>query len=145
MNKARYLTTLALVALSVAACKGSDDPTDPDNPLAGGIVATFTVEGETFRIWTDNVIAISDILALQTGVGRATIPNSTLRRGPGIGDHNAPYSWHMDPTDLEMAEATIEVCSGLPSFVEANVDEWVDVVGQYCPWSAVLEGVEDFR
>jgi hypothetical protein len=51
----------------------------------------------------------------------------------------------MDPTDLEMAEATIEVCSGLPSFVEANVDEWVDVVGQYCPWSAVLEGVEDFR
>lgn len=145
MNKARRLTALALVTTSLAACGGGDDPTDPDNPLAGGILATFTVEGETFRVWTDNVIAISDILALQAGIGQATIPNSTLHRGPGIGDHNAPYSWHMDPTDLEMAELTIEVCSAVPSFVEANVDEWVDVVGRYCPWSAVLEGVEDFR
>lgn len=145
MNKARRLTALALVTTSLAACGGGDDPTDPDNPLAGGILATFTVEGETFRVWTDNVIAISDILALQAGIGQATIPNSTLQRGPGIGDHNGPYSWHMDPTDLEMAELTIEVCSAVPSFVEANVDEWVDVVGRYCPWSAVLEGVEDFR
>jgi hypothetical protein len=145
MNKATHLTAIVFAVLSVAACGGDDDPTDPDNPLAGGIVATFTVEGEAFRVWTDNVIAISDILALQAGIGDATIPNSTLRRGPGIGDHNAPYGWHMDPTDLEMAELTIEVCSALPSFVEANVDEWVDVVGQYCPWSAVLEGVEDFR
>lgn len=143
--KKTFLSTVLTVALLSPACTDDDSPTDPDNPLAGGIVATFTVEGESFSVWTDNVIAINDILSLQVGTGTATIPNSTLRRGPGRGDHNAPYSWHMDPTDLEMAEATIEVCSALPSFVEANVDEWVDVVGQYCPWSAVLKDVEDFR
>ena len=44
-----------------------------------------------------------------------------------------------------MAEFTIEVCDGRPSFVEENVDEFVDNVGRYCPWSAALVQVEDFR
>ena len=44
-----------------------------------------------------------------------------------------------------MAELTIEVCSGLPSFVEENLEEWLTGVGQYCPWSARLVGLEDFR
>jgi len=132
------------LAMLATACSDST-PTDSDNPLAGGLLATFSVEGETFSVWTDGPLAMADLLALQAGLGTATIPNSTLHRGPGLGDHNAPYSWHMDPTRLEIADATIEVCSGLPSFVEANVDEWVDVVGQYCPWSAVLVTLEDFR
>jgi hypothetical protein len=140
----KYVLSGLVGLLALVGCESSD-PVDPDDPLAGGIVATFDVEGETFRVWTNNVIAITDILALQAGVGRATIPNAPLERGPGRGDHNAPYSWHMDGSRLEMAELTIEVCSAVPSYVEANVDEWVEVVGQYCPWSAVLLDVEDYR
>ena len=44
-----------------------------------------------------------------------------------------------------MAEATIEVCSGLPSFVEENLAEWLSSVGQYCPWGARLVTLDDFR
>ncbi len=133
------------LALVVAAVGCGGDPTAPDNPLAGGVLATFSVVGETFHVWTDHAGTINQILALRDGMSQASIPNGRLRRGPGIGDHNAPYSWHLDPEELAMAEFTIEVCSGLPSFVEGNVDEWIDVVGQYCPWSAVLTDVTDFR
>jgi hypothetical protein len=35
-----------------------------------------------------------------------------------------------------MAEATIDLCDGLPSYVEENVDEFVENVGRYCPWAA---------
>ena len=31
------------------------------------------------------------------------------------------------------------------SFVEENLDSWLDEVGQYCPWSAQLLSVEDYR
>jgi hypothetical protein len=43
-----------------------------------------------------------------------------------------------------MAEATIEVCSGLPSFVEEGLQTCL-ALGQYCPWSAELVELEDLR
>ena len=113
--------------------------------MAGGVLATFTVEGEPFRLWTDDESTVRDILDLQSGEGTAAIPNGALLRGSGPAEFNAPYSWHLDPTDVEMAELTIELCSARPGHVEANVDEWVDVVGRYCPWSAVLVSVDDRR
>jgi hypothetical protein len=44
-----------------------------------------------------------------------------------------------------MSDLTIEHCSGLPSFVEADLDVWLNNVGSYCPWSAELAGLQDFR
>jgi hypothetical protein len=35
---------------------------------------------------------------------------------------------------VRMAEAAIEVCDGIPSYVETHLDEFLDV--GYCPWSA---------
>jgi hypothetical protein len=43
-----------------------------------------------------------------------------------------------------MAEVAIEVCDGLPSYVEENVDEFVDRVGRYCPWAAQLVELRDY-
>jgi hypothetical protein len=37
-----------------------------------------------------------------------------------------------------MADFTIEVCDAEPSYVEENVDEFVDNVGRYCAWNARL-------
>ena len=113
--------------------------------LAGGLLATFDVLGKRFKVWVTNPSTIDDILALQQGTSTANIPNGRILRGPGQGGHNFPWSWHLDPEDIEMAEFTIEVCDGRPSFVEENVDEFVDNVGRYCPWSAALVQVEDFR
>jgi hypothetical protein len=121
-----------------------DDAVSPEPDLTGGVLATFQVEGETFSFWATNQNTIRDLLALKAGTSTANIPNGPLRPGPGEGDHNLPWSWHLDPQGTSMAEATIEVCSGLPSFVEEGLQTWL-ALGQYCPWSAELVELEDLR
>ena len=39
-----------------------------------------------------------------------------------------------------MAEVAIEVCDATPSYVEANLDYFIQL-GHYCPWSAQLVGL----
>ena len=97
------------------------------------------------RVWVTNPQTLQQLLDLRDGKSSANIPNGRILRGPGQGDHNAPYSWHLDPEEIEMAEFTIEICDGRPSFVEANVGEFVDNVRRYCPWSARLVELQDFR
>jgi len=132
---------LFLGAVVIAAC-GDDVPA---NPLAGGIVATFEVTGQQFKVWITNDGTIEDVLALQSGESTAHIPNGPILRGNGAGDHNAPHGWHLDPEQTEMADVTIEVCDGAPSYVDEHIDEYVDVVGRYCPWGAEFVGIEDHR
>ncbi|MFO8175953.1 MAG: hypothetical protein R6T96_16835 [Longimicrobiales bacterium] len=125
--------------------QGCDDGgTGTDSDLAGGVLASFDVEGEVFRIWVTNPATILQLYDLQAGTSAANIPNGPLRTGPGRGAHNLPWSWHMDPAETEMAENTIEVCDGLPSYVEENLQEWLSL-GRYCPWAAQLLDLEDYR
>lgn len=125
----------------------------PGDPLAGGVLATFRTTGighdgqpfdETFRVWVTNAKTIEDLFALQAGTLEGTIPSGKFLRGPGQGDHNAPYSWHLDPEDIQIVFAAIEVCDGRPSIVETMVDDYL-FVGRYCPWEAVLDSLEDHR
>ncbi|MEJ2319510.1 MAG: hypothetical protein P8Y21_09205 [Gemmatimonadales bacterium] len=109
------------------------------------MLASFDVEGEQFRVWVTNETTIQQLLELRDGQSNASIPNGALREGSGRANHNDPWSWHLDPDLTSMAEATIELCSGLPSFVEENLAEWLSSVGQYCPWSARLVRLDDFR
>ena len=117
----------------------------PPSPLEGGILATFSVTGQQYKIWVTNEDTIDAILALDAGEAIGNIPNGSIHHGPGEDNHNAPWSWHIDPEDIVMAEVTIELCDGTPQFVEDNVDYFVDSVGGYCPWSAELVDVEDYR
>ena len=114
----------------------------PSGGLSGGVLATFDVNGEAFRVWVTNPRTIQQLLGLASGAGAANIPNGRIQRGPGLADYNLPWSWHLDPEDIEMAEMTAEVCDGTPSYVEAHLDEFVDTVGRYCPWSARLVSVD---
>ena len=143
-NIPHAVTLLFLPILLLTGCD-SNSPDSDENDLEGGVLATFRVEGELFHVWLTNTQAIQQVLDLKNGTSEANIPNGPLVAGPGAGDHNAPWSWHLDPAQTTLAEVTIEVCSGTPSYLEANVDEWVNVVGQYCPWSAELVEVQDFR
>ncbi len=106
--------------------------------LKTGALATFRVNGETLRVWTVNTKTIKDLKALKAGTSNAHIPNGRIFRGAGKGGYNKPWSWHLDPRDIQMAEVTTEACDGRPSYVEAHVAEFVDNVKRYCPWSAQL-------
>ncbi|MDH4209148.1 MAG: hypothetical protein OEV76_09765, partial [Anaerolineae bacterium] len=123
------------------ACAAPATTPEPGE-LSGGIVATFEVVDEEFRVWVTNPGTLQQILDLQRGAGSANIPNGRILRGPGQAERNEPWSWHLDHEQIEMAEITVEVCDGMPSFAE-EVDYFVETVGHYCPWSARLVAVED--
>ena len=132
----------AALGLAVGACAS---PAIPSPDLENGVVATFEVSGEPFRVYVTNPATIAQLFELQRGLTTASIPNGRVRRGAGAGGHNAPYSWHLDPEDIALAGLTIELCDGRPSFVEANVPEYADVVGRFCPWGARLVKLVDYR
>ena len=113
--------------------------------LEGGVLATFDVGGETFKVWVTNPTTIEQLEALEAGLSTANIPIGDIEYGPGAANHNAPWSWHYDPENIEMAEVTIELCDAMPSYVEANLAEFVETIGSYCPWGAVLVDLVDYR
>ncbi len=128
---------LVLLVL-LAACPS---PGGPD--LEGGVLATFDVNGERFSIFITNPQTIDQVIALSHGQSDATIPSGRVRRGRV--SYNTPWSWHIDSQDITMAEVTIELCDGTPSYLEAHLDDWIDTVGYFCPWSAELVSVKDYR
>ncbi len=113
--------------------------------LEGGVLATFEVVDDTFSVWVTNETTIQQLFDLWTGASSANIPNGRILRGSGEAGHNGPWSWHLDPEQIEMGEVAIELCDGTPSYVEETLDYWVDTVGYYCPWSAELVDLQDFR
>lgn len=67
--------------------------TSPQGLGGPGVLATFDVDGEQFRVWVTNPHTIQQILELEQGKSMANIPNGRILRGPGYQDHNAPWSW----------------------------------------------------
>ena len=118
---------LVAVALMLGGCAPAE-PADPEP-----VVATFEVAGdETYKVELATPELIEHAQQLLAGEQVAAIPNGTVvRDDPGV---NEPWSWHIDPSTLAFADATIEVCDGLPQFVEDGTLT-SDV---YCPWSATV-------
>ncbi len=131
------------IATGQVAVIEDEEPPVTDTQQEGGIIATFEVAGERFRVWVTNPQTIQQIRDLEAGRSTANIPNGRIHRGAGASNHNAPWSWHLDPVDISMADATIELCDARPSYVEENVDYFVDTVKRYCPWGAELISVEE--
>ena len=121
---------------SSIASLGADVPTTGRPERRANPVATFQVVDETFKIELATPELVDHARRLLAGEEISAIPLGTVvRDDPGV---NAPWSWHIDPATLEFADMTIEVCDGLPSFVE---DETV-TSDQYCPWSATVIAVD---
>jgi len=126
------IVPLALGApLVLAACGGGSTSGDANAP----VVVTFEVVDERFKVLLTEPADIATARRLLAGEDVPSIPNGRVVRETGV---NEGYSWSIDPNDIEFADVTIEVCDGLPSDVEMGV-----VSGdRYCPWSAVVIGVE---
>jgi hypothetical protein len=122
-------TTILATAGCSTADERSGDPADP-------VVVTFEVAGdERFKALLTEPADIDTARRLLDGEDVPSIPNGRVIRETGV---NEGYSWSLDPNDLEFASVTIEVCDGLPSDVETGA-----ISGdRYCPWSAVVIGVE---
>jgi hypothetical protein len=137
------ISIIGLVLALVGA--GCSSPTAPSPDLDGGVVATFRSGQEQFRVFVTKPAAIAQLMQLRDGARSGSIPNGRILRGPGAGSHNAPHGWHLDPEDVEIVDLAIELCDGSPSYVDAHVSEYVDVIGRYCPWGAQLVRLDDYR
>lgn len=104
---------------------------------SGPTVATFEVAGEqTFKVELATPELIQHAKDLLGGKDVSSIPIGTVvRDDPGV---NAPWSWHIDPATLEFADQTIEVCDGLPEYVE----DGTVTSDSYCPWSAKIVSID---
>jgi len=125
------IVTLAVLIGSATAMTVLENGSATTNP-----VATIQVVEETYKVELANPEVLEIAEQLLAGELPPMIPNGMIvRDDPGP---NAPWSWHIDPATLEWADMTIEVCDGLPSFVEDGslTSDW------YCPWSAVVIAIE---
>jgi len=121
---------VAALLLSAAACAD-------DGPSQAMPVATFEVAGqETYKIALATPALLEHARQLLEGEEVAAIPVGRIV--PDDPSVNAPWSWHIDPASLEFAEVTIEVCDGLPSFVE----DGSLTSDTYCPWSAEVIAID---
>ena len=138
-GRRRRLRPIAVLALAaalagVAACGGSS-ATEPSDREAVFLVRSSAASGETFHILLRDPRLITEAAAL-VGRGNRKIVNGELRRGNG--GFNQPWSWHLAPETVQLADVTIELCDGRPSDVEGDIAYWVDVVGRYCPWGSEI-------
>ena len=108
------------------------------DPADEGVVVTFRVaDAEEYRVLLTDPADIAIAEQLLAGEEAPRIPNGMIVRG-GDGGVNIGYSWHIDPDSVEFAELTIELCDGLPSYVENG-----SLSGdRFCPWSAEVIDIQ---
>ncbi len=131
MAVVRYFAAAA--ALVAAACGGSVTGTPAS-------VATFTVQvgSEQFAVRVTDQTTFEHLSArMQSGTTGVILG----RVAAGNGGFNGPWSWHLVPSTIQVADFAIELCDGTPSYLEANRDEWIRTVRNYCPWSAKVVAV----
>ena len=122
---------LSLVLLP--SCAGPATST----PKPDGVVVTFQVENEQYKIRLTDPADIEIAHKLLVGEEAPNIPNGMVVRGDP--DVNVGYSWHIDPDSVEFADLTTEVCDGRPSDVEKSVI----TSDRYCPWAAKVVAIDE--
>ena len=134
LDRVARAAAIALGALVLASCGGSDGPES----------ATFAFRmrglgpAEEFRVSTASPAFIAQARAqlLLPAAQRRLFAAGPIRAGNG--GHNLDWSWHFTG-DVELAEATIELCDARPSMVEADLAYWLRRVRSFCPWGSYVD------
>ncbi len=131
MARTRRMAAGAALAITLTAAAGCAAGSSDAVPS----VATFEVEGQTFRIELVTPELVAHAEALLAGDEVPAIPvGRIVRDDPSV---NEPWSWHIDPQTVEFADFTTEVCDGLPEYVE----DGTLTSDTYCPWGADITDV----
>jgi hypothetical protein len=127
----KRIVVMMIASAAVVACN------DSVNEPVGSAEFVVQVVDEQFRVRVEDPAEITRARALIASGASTNINGQILR---GTGGFNAGYSWHLKPSSVEFVDLTIELCDGMPSYVEENVDYYVDTVKQYCPWGIKVLG-----
>lgn len=122
-----------LACAALASCGDGDWPVDP---------VTFTVRlwglsaAEEFRVSSTSAQFVAQAraqLALPVSERRLFVSGGLHS---GNGGYNHGWGWHLRDTTL--AQASIELCDGRPSMVQANLGYWINTVKSFCPWTSYV-------
>lgn len=133
MNRCYQWIFIMLSLVLLPSCAGPATST----PKPDGVVVTFQVENEQYKIRLTDPADIEIAHKLLVGEEAPNIPNGIVVRGDP--DVNVGYSWHIDPDSVEFADLTTEVCDGRPSDVEKSVI----TSDRYCPWAAKVVAIDE--
>jgi hypothetical protein len=124
------VVTLVVAGLGMLSCQKTS--TSPSRTSA---LVTFRVVNETFKVLLADSATID--LARRTQAGSVKrFPNGRILPGTDV---NTGWNWHL--VDIEMVEASIELCDGRPSDVEREGASYGG--GRFCPWSATIVSIDD--
>jgi hypothetical protein len=141
--KVTKLFMACVSALFCAGCGGDATVDPPDGAIFTVRVCVGSLDhpaGETFRVLMRAPGLISEA-DTRIGQGEGRIISGVVVKGDG--GFNSPWTWHLDPATLEFADNTVEVCDGCPTLMQADLDNYIDTVGRYCPWSTeIIERIE---
>jgi hypothetical protein len=114
-------------------------------PLAGGaLIELFKPNvGETFFFWSTNDAFIDEAIAKANGLSPQQIPVfNNLTAGSFC---SSPNTFQVDPEDMHFADMAMEICDGRASYIDENLDEWLQQVDRRCPWDGQIANVWDYR
>ena len=127
------ILTLLITLLLLSGCDSND--VNSDEPEAPTYIIQVTTE--TFRVQINDAAVAAEAEQLLLS-GEAKNINGPLVAGDGT--FNAPYGWHIHPDSVTFIDATIELCDGAPSFIDDDLDYWINTVKYYCPWGIKVIG-----
>lgn len=109
-----------------------------ENALQPGHAAVFEIDhvGERFHVAVGRESVEAELQ--EFAESGDTVPVLFGDLLPGDGGFNAPYDWHLDPATVEVVDLSIELCDGTPSFVQEELDYWLESVTRYCPWGPTV-------
>lgn len=128
---------IAALVLGACAAPAGPSPTPTEPPTGAAVVVTLrTSDGAVWRQRLTDPADIAIANEIAAGQRDQMIPNGKIVRNDP--DVNEGWSWHLDPDDFEWAEFTMEVCDGIPEYVE----DGTLTSDRFCPWSAEVVSVE---
>jgi hypothetical protein len=147
-----YAAMIAALLISACAVEPASEPSTSESQAElskclvcglppGGLYAAFRVGPETFKQHITSPAGIAGAIALWRGMSTADIPVGTL--SCKCTGWNCAWDFHMAPESVTFAHSAIEICDGLPSYVNNHCGEFGG--GSYCPWSAVMIVLRDCR
>ncbi|MFI6393359.1 hypothetical protein ACIBHY_40545 [Nonomuraea sp. NPDC050547] len=124
----------AAVAVSAVGLIAAGSPVQAGT-AAAQYVATINTGGESFRV---RLVEPNDVEAAYrnlSGQGNRQHINGKILTGTDV---NVGWSWHLDPSDVEFVDISMELCDGKPSDVENGTLSG----DRFCPWGTQVVDIQ---
>lgn len=134
-----YLT--GITAQGTPLC--SETPTPPLPPTPSPSPAAyfeFVHQGgdgvSSFVFKVEDPALIQTLRNIVSGKDKSSPAQVMGRVVAGKENYNPKWTFHLDPQQTTLFEMTTEVCDATAPYVQANLGDWIQSVGIWCPWGS---------